>query len=608
MKADPSKTPLRLLACTGFVATAFAGWHLAGGSAPPAVARQEATMENAKNAKASTRTDRSVRKDGPSAEARRKIAAIRAIKSPQERMRATIALAQSLPASELGEWIDKRWFISEPGFDLTLFNKIVNQRWQTEDPQGKLKLALESGENYSSSALQGWAKQDPSAVLAWFKENPNRDLETQTLAEIAKTDPALAFSRLRELMLQNPSNGWGGGYNYYTNETLKAIADKSPQTLTAALDGLPDKLRRQVEGMLLGKRLGEDPAGEIHNLMGKPDGLKSLQAAMNQSGENWDKVSDMILGQLSSMPDSWRQQLGQGALNVVSAQNAEKWFNADFAAAGFTPEQAKSVRLMALQQFVYNKPEQAIKMMAELDLSDQERQSMVTNLFAYGRDAKKTEELLAMLPSDEDRQAANEFMSQNGVSSRDPQEEIKAETPAEWFEAAQGFNPDNGMSYYLAEAMSKWDKSKQAEFAAEFRKLPAEQKRNAALALVGDGDNLGNNPELKGEALGYLLSLPPAAPAEPSDTEGSGMFQVQRQQDYSYAASSFAVHWGMKDPEGATQWIQTLPDGDGKLWVQKNLAANWTKYDPDATQQWLGTLPTTSRTAIEKFMKNPNGR
>ncbi len=606
MKAEASKTPLRLLACAGFVAAAFAGWHLAGGPALSSAAKgsADAVAENGKSAKSTERKDRSMRQEGPPQEARRKIAAIRAIKSPQERMRATIALAQSLPASELGEWIDKRWFISEPGFDLTLFNKIVNQRWQTEDPQGKLKLALESGENYSSSALQGWAKQDPAAVLAWFKENPNLALESQTLSEIAKADPALAFSRLRELMMQNPNDVWGG---YYVNQALKEIAGKSPQTLTAALDGLPNRLRRQVEGMLLAKRLGEDPAGEIRNLTQNPDGLKSLQGAMSQGGEDWSKISDSILGQLTSLPESWRQQLSQGQMNVISPQNAEKWLSADLAGAGFTPEQAKSVRMMAVQQMVYEKPERAIQMMAQLDLGGSERESMISNLFAYGREPEKVEALLALLPSDEDRKTANNALSESGLRGG-VLEEIKAETPAEWFEAAQAFNPYSGNSYYFEEALSKWDKSKQAEFIAEFRKLPEEQKRNAALAMTGDGDNLGGNPEMKAEALRYLLSLPPAAPPEPADTESSGMFQMQRQQDYSYAASSFAVHWSMKDPDEATQWVQTLPDGDGKLWVQKNLAANWTKYDPEATQQWLATLSPTSRTEIEKFMKNPNGR
>jgi hypothetical protein len=68
-------------------------------------------------------------------------------------------------------------------------------------------------------------------------------------------------------------------------------------------------------------------------------------------------------------------------------------------------------------------------------------------------------------------------------------------------------------------------------------------------------------------------------------------------------ASQFAVNWSKIDPEAASQWVQSLPAGDAKLWAQKNLAANWTQHDPEAVDQWIKTLPAESRGEVEKFMQ-----
>ena len=606
MKPTSSKLPFRLLAVAGFSAAAFAGWQMAGGKSPTTNTPQGGNVESGKDAKAAARTERSARFSGPPAEARRKIAAIRSISSPQERMRATIALAYSLPSSELAEWIDKRWFISEPGFDLTLFNKIVNQRWQTEDPQGKLKLALEAGEGYSSNAVTAWAKQDAAGLLAWFKENPNPNIESQALNEIAKIDPALALKRLREMAMQN-----GSDYHetYYSSQTLRQIAEKSPELLEAALDSFPGSMRKNVEALLLAKRLKDDPLAEVHNLMQQPNGFKTLANAMNQSGGEREKLSEIFLSELSSLPEAWRKQISQGYLSVITPQNAEKWFNADFAAAGFSEAEAKNMRINALTNLTYNQPEQALKLIDQLDLDPSQRQSMISNLFSYNRDAKKTEELMAQLTNDADRKVAENYIAQMGQRPNS-NGQIKAETPAEWFEAAQGYNPNNGSSFYFTNVLSNWDKDKMAEFATEFRKLSDDKKKSAAMVLASDHHNLEGSRELQGEAIRYLMSLPPPAEEGPQPgPDESGMIRYRQQQpDYAYTGSSFAVQWSMKDPDGASQWVQSLPEGESKLWVQKNLAMNWSKYDPDATKAWLGTLPANSRAEIEKFMKNPRAQ
>lgn len=47
---------------------------------------------------------------------------------------------------------------------------------------------------------------------------------------------------------------------------------------------------------------------------------------------------------------------------------------------------------------------------------------------------------------------------------------------------------------------------------------------------------------------------------------------------------------------------QTLPDGDAKLWAQKNLATNWKQYDPQAADRWVNSLPPDQRDQVVALM------
>ncbi|WP_367872731.1 hypothetical protein [Luteolibacter sp. Populi] len=591
-----SRIPSHLLAAVGFAAMACAGWKLAGTSSGDAVG---SVATDVTAAHAATKSSRSVRESGPPPQVRRQLAAIRSAGSPKERMRATIALAYSLPVDELGEWLDKRWFQSEPGFDLTLFNKIANQRWRTEDPQGRLKHAMDSGGGGATEAVAAWAKQDPAAALAWFKDNPNPQLEMGCLTEIAKSDPALALGHLRDIFA-----GGGGDQsgNYYLNNLLREVIAKSPAALAAAMDSFPTKLRQQADAMLVAQRLKADPDAEIRALMLRPDGLQALQRSANEAGRDL-KIGDRILADLASLPDSWRNRLPELAGSLMTAQNAEKWFRTDFAAAGLTEQQGKQLQTSALRQLMYQKPEQMLKLMGEIDFDEDARKTLIQNLFGYGRKPEQNEQLLALLASDEDRALANQFMERNGLNGNGPQ--VTAATPAEWLDQAATYDVKKSGSAYI-NILAQWDKAKLEELATGFKNLPADKKLGAARLLAGTGNHndAGFDPALKGQAIGYLATLPQEKPQE--GQEEADPFGNNRQLDPANLASSHAVHWGVKDADAASQWVQTLPEGKAKLWAQKNLAANWVQYDPDAAKQWIGSLPAAARTEVEKFMKNPD--
>jgi hypothetical protein len=357
------------------------------------------------------------------------------------------------------------------------------------------------------------------------------------------------------------------------------------------------QMREHAEGLLLSTRLKADP-GELRALMQRPDGLPSLVYALGNM-ESSKQICDMILADLGSIPAAWRVQIGDGYSNLINSQNAEEWFKADLIAAGFSKEQANGVRINAISEALQDNPEQSLRWMAEVDLTDDQRESLIRNLFSSRRDAQRIDELMAMLGSDEERTFANEQLEAYGMGTG-TRAEIKAATPEEWFDAVQA-SPNRDSDTFTS-LLGEWTPEQQAEFARQFKDLGGEKKRAAAVVLAADaqyGYDEGSQ-ELTAEALRYLLSPVPGA-VDAADVSG----QVS---NYPYTAASFAVHWSTRDPEGASGWVQSLPEGKGKLWVQKNLALNWAKYDPEATTAWLGTMPAATRTDIEDFMKNPRSQ
>src|SRR5690606_28060069 len=89
-----------------FAVMAFTGWRLADESP----SSPDAKAAEAKPARTTARPTRTERRYGTPERAKQQLRAIQAAGSPQERMRATIALVNSLPVEELGRWLDQRWF------------------------------------------------------------------------------------------------------------------------------------------------------------------------------------------------------------------------------------------------------------------------------------------------------------------------------------------------------------------------------------------------------------------------------------------------------------------------------------------------------------------
>jgi hypothetical protein len=107
MKENRSQpVSFRVAAVAGSVAMLLAGWALGG----KVSAGKGAEVGGGGNGKIADREVRPYGKYRTPGHALSRVAAIRDLGTPGEQLRATIALANSLPISELEEWLDGRWF------------------------------------------------------------------------------------------------------------------------------------------------------------------------------------------------------------------------------------------------------------------------------------------------------------------------------------------------------------------------------------------------------------------------------------------------------------------------------------------------------------------
>jgi hypothetical protein len=324
--------------------------------------------------------------------------------------------------------------------------------------------------------------------------------------------------------------------------------------------------------------------------MERPDGWKILSDSLS----NDKGLKDKSIEQLANLPAGWKSSLASSSYNAIDSTNASQWWNADLEGLGFTTKDAKRIRLTALGRMASRQPEDALKLMAGSGFDANERRNVIANIFSNHRENAET--LLGMLDSEEEKMIARAYLPSNSDSSSSAGP-LKIETPTDWLEQIGSADFNSGSSYQYLSMLRGWDSDKIAELGTQFRSLPDEKKTQVAQVIAGNGGHSGHlDPALVSDAIRHLV----AQAATPKD-ENRG-----NSSDPIVQASQFAVNWSMKDPDAASQWVQSLPAGDAKLWAQKNLAATWTQYDPEAVEQWIKTLPADSRGEVEKFIRTDN--
>jgi hypothetical protein len=580
-------SPIHLLAATCFAAFALAGWQAATPEKPAPSGASETT-----SAKASQRGPRTAGKSAMPEDVRQRLAAIHAARTPDERLRATLALARSLPVSELERWYQADWFDFHDNMDSNLFFRITRARWLAEDPEGLMTYFLRRNNDKTHETAARWARQDPHAALAFMDRVKNTgDLQKLAYAiagPLAAADPASAAAQVLKLQ-----KIFGENNSYAVSELISALAKSAPAILESESAGWPAALQKVAATGLTKAALQRDFVSGASALGSEPDGKKRFLDALSSDS---DLFKEMVKHP-DSLPAGWFAEAASSNPYYLVNQNPGQWLDTDLAAMGFNKEQSQRVLNYAMNYLGSKDPDRALILLDGDTLDEQQRSNLLSSTLSElaTKDRARAEAWAAMLTDPQEIEQARKILEHANaqVEGKTPP------TPSEWLTGLVDKN-DSSMWQY-ARLTQSWDRDQLTAATAEFTGLPAEQK-SAIAAKLAHGDQSDVPVPLRAEAIRHLLENP--APPEPKPEVTQNIEDVQLLR----SASSLASTWGRDDPTAAGRWIRSLPPGDERLWAAKNLAAQWAEYEPAAARQWAAGLPADERKEVVEYLESGNAQ
>jgi hypothetical protein len=570
--------PIHLLAATCFGAFALAGWQArAPDQATPPPAAEPAP------AKASKRGPRTAGKAAMPEDVRQRLAAIHAARTPDERLRATLALAHSLPVSEMERWYQSDWFDFHDGMDANLFYRITRTRWLAEDPEGLMTYFLRRNNDKTHEMAGRWARQDPHAALA-FMEGVKNNGDLQRLASamagpLAEADPALATAQVLKLQkILGENQSWA------VSELISALAKSSPAILESESAGWPAVLQKIAATGLTKAALQKDFVSGVTALEREPDGKKRFLEALSSNSE---LVKEMAKHP-GSLPDGWFAEAASSNPYYLVNEDPGKWLDTDLSAMGFSEEQSGRLLNYAMSYLGQKDPDRALALLDGDTLDENQRNNLLSNTLSSlaTKDKARAEAWIATLTDPREIEQARQAM-ENASSQAEGK---TPPTPSEWL-SGLAEKSDSAMWQY-ARMTQAWDRDQLAAATSEFQELPADQKSLVATKLANNQSSLPT--PLRAEAIRHLLENP-VEPDPEAVRNGAGTQLVR-------STSALASTWGREDPAAAGRWIRSLPPGDERLWAAKNLAAQWAEYEPAAARQWAAGLPADERKVVVDYL------
>jgi len=606
----PMKKNQRLLCFLIFAGMAAIGWSIGAKSIPVAEA-DHAGLPRTKSARQAG-ANRSPAA-APHDEAAARLSAIHSSKDPQERMRATIALANSLPRSEFIAWLDGDLFGRSASADAFVFRELLISRLEMEDPAAYIQWCRGNKEINFEELIASFVRDNPEALLEYFKLHPDSEMQWKSIAMLGNVNPELA---LQHLVQMAEAGTLLDGND--CNSTLRQLANQAPDALERVIHLLPDHIRLSAETELVTVRMDTDFAGEFEKLINRGEGFRIFKRLfMNDFYSRSASKSDVYITQLlemsGSIPDSWRSQmLGYW---FVTRHNAWIWLEADLESLGFNAEQSLKARTNALKSLRPMDPETTLNLMQKFGIPNSDRDPIIAGLIGQAKaDADKSAELMRLLTSEEERTLLRNAVAEHASSRQEIDESVQEtqriraiKQPEKWFAEVAALNREGSdspvdfhslMNDYKMTLMFMHP-DQRAEFGKHFQSMPNDETK-AALARILIANDMGRgvyHTPLAPEALRYFISNPEVPLALPSDYP---RLRLARNSLIGLA-SDYVFDIAERDPGTAAQWIANLPAGEPKLWATKALQAGWSTFDPEAAENWIRTLPSSTRAELQNL-------
>lgn len=544
-----------------FIASAAISWMVASPSSPTAEQRKEKSSvipprPPAKLTRAQVNADPAYQGalDG-----------IRAATTTKDRLQFTYDLAHSIPDEDVGKWISGNIFREDENPALVeFFRSILFGRYSVIDPEKCAVAMTKPGEKGLRPHLKRWAAADPQAVLALAARTSDRNhrafMLEAGLCELAKTDPAAVLA-----ILEREKDAY-----IHLDDVMAALGMANRQMVLDWADHPRQESQRSSAREAVTRAwMAEDFNAALSWAKQQED----AQSLLARGLRNLELPPSGVLSKVGTLPPDLLQVVMSGM--IKRADHLDDWISYDYEnKAGLTAEQARKVRLTAIQRLAFVDARRALEAVR------------IHGLPAMGEDAWEVKSTVREMNRGFEAMGGEVFEEWKKILGDDAQE-MSSMPRSQGAPLNFPVPPADAIRQ-----MGETGKVSDTGFITRWSRGEMNQAIEALPSLtVGQLENF--NDLLDRSAGGPALEFHAAVLAEAAKKKASFS-------DFTYANVAFKL--ARRDPGAATNWARQMPEGTGRDLAIRGITAHMHADSPERAEKWMEGLEPGDRRAAEQVI------
>jgi hypothetical protein len=547
----------------GLMAGGLVGWWT-GGTRPAAPEAPEPKPANSK-----------LRFEVVSPEVRMQVQQVRQARSSAERLRLLVILATNLPQADFPRWFEGNYLGFLDNGQERMFYEILTARWLAADPAGGARWMLEHGKGSAGKAVAAWVRVDEAAAVALVKHLPATQRQSATTAlilAVGKRSVPDALELLDEL--RAPS--------FYLGDLIGRLAQQDRDAVLEYAATTTGATRRMLLTEVAGAWLEQDLRWVVAMLQREGLGPETFEQLANTTGHG--KTGLTLLRQAAFLPEGWLEQLSQSDRGLLTLGCEIDWLKMKTGKPGLSKKVLQTIQLQAAATpWWYNdKREAGIKLVEHGDwLPLKARAKIAETLALRWKDDPAAARQWADGLQGELRAAAEKGLTQMRAEMSRDQQAKRLKSPADVMRALE-----DEATAGLPRGGVDWNAAETSDAIRLAGRLAPETAARFLGSIQDDADGLPR------PVLGAILSQALSVPVTADD------HREMAERERTRAACRLAAGWAIDEPRQAANWVETLPEGEARLWAAKNVALQWAQYSTAEARAWAAKLPEAERKAV----------
>ena len=492
---------------------------------------------------------------------------LRSQPSESDRLRSTLALALSIPSSELNDWLTRGKFSLREGYSFHLFQQIILDRLSREDPAAFLAWIREHGGGNFHNQLSALCENHPELIQLAFSNARDMNEKGRLLHLVTHADPNQALAQLKKIIPLKKNS-------IYLQFALNALAKKRPNELEALLDESDSYQNYHLVAAVYEYKLAQDFDQAFEELCALPNGFYALFPS-HHNRKLFEP--EQLLARLSDIPKNWLNEFARNPYVLVKALGTyTPALEIEWERYGFSQEQVHNIRYALFRKQASQNPVEVFQQLHQHEFADISKFYIFNSALTSDPSPETLAELTQILSNPEDQ-----ALFQKRIEDRQKPIDPPA-TPDEILTSLERNKLVN-----LSQHLNRLKPEQREDLASRFPTLDVSQKNQLATLVANEHNKVPL--DLQQQAIEHLLH---------SDSHQLSGWTNEDNSKAIEKSSRHALDLMSTDSTKAARWVDSLPDSPTRLQTKVNLAGNWKNLDPSAAQTWIDSQPPEEKAAI----------